>query len=109
MVDVDASNRVDGMARNCFLDGVGDSSRTEERVKRHESVAEFLQEWVHIRPVTFFEITCCVEKARQNCHSELGKLSKRGVLEIETHRFGRREIPTYKLRRRVDLETVIQR
>lgn len=71
--------------------------------RTYESVAEFLQEWVNLRPVTFFEITCNVDKARENCQREIALLQKRGELDVEMHSFGRRAIPTYKLRRRVIL------
>jgi hypothetical protein len=70
----------------------------------YSSVEEFLQEWVNLRPVTFFEITCNVDKARENCQREIALMQKRGELDVEVHVFGRRAIPVYKLRRQVILE-----
>lgn len=68
--------------------------------RQYGSVADFLEDWVNLRPVTFFEIRCKVDKARQNCQKEIRQLERRGVLTVEPHRFGQREIPTYKLKRR---------
>ena len=74
--------------------------------REYESVHEFLEDWVNLRPVTFFEICAKVRKARQNCHAELRGLEKRGVLVVESHRFGRRELPLYQLRRKEGKERV---
>ena len=66
---------------------------------KHDSVAGFLEEWVNLRPVTFFEIQCKVSKARENCHKELKQLEKRRLLTVEPVRIGSRKIPVYQLRR----------